>query len=362
MDESSGNSQSNSSSDISSDDENNLSELLSDHPDRIYNMLRMNKDTFQHLCLFLKGKGVLMDSQRTRISVMESVAIFLQTVGLSERQRTSCERFQHSLETISRHMKRVSRALNLLAPELICPPNFSHIHPRILNNTHFFPYFKDCVGAIDGTLIAASVPVSRQNAYRSRHGDISQNVMAVCDFDLMFTYVMAGWEGSANDARVFMDCLNNDLNFLWPPNVDSAYPNFPGFLASYRQDCYHINSFRGNNRQSHSPKELFNQRHSQLCNVIERAFGVLKNRFPILKGPMPPYSLDRQRDLVIACCVIHNFIQKFGIDDQFFEHGERGEFDDLDNEANDQFHRLPQQSQQDIDTQAAFRDAMAGHL
>ncbi|XP_011102126.1 uncharacterized protein LOC105180135 isoform X1 [Sesamum indicum] len=117
-----------------------------------------------------------------------------------------------------------------------------------------------------------------------------------------------------------------------------------------------------NNRQAHSPKELFNQRHSQLRNVIERAFDVLKNRFPILKGPMPPYSLDRQRDLVIACCVIHNFIRKFGIDDQFFEHGERGEFDDLDNEANDQYRRLPQQSQQDIDTQAAFRDAMAGHL
>ncbi|XP_011091997.1 uncharacterized protein LOC105172311 [Sesamum indicum] len=140
---------------------------------------------------------------------------------------------------------------------------------------------KDCVGAIDGTLIAASVPVSMQNAYRSRHGDISQNVMDVCDFNLMFTYVMAGWEGSANDARKYYI-------------VDSAYPNFPGFLASHRQDHYHINSFRGNNRQAHSPKELFNQRHSQLHNVIERAFGVLKNIFLILKGPMPPYSLDRQ--------------------------------------------------------------------
>ncbi|KAL2232328.1 UNVERIFIED_CONTAM: hypothetical protein Sindi_1412800 [Sesamum indicum] len=362
MDESSGNSRSNSSSDMSSDEENNLrlihellstsilktkqphnnsilqgsdwlSELLSGHPDRIYNMLRMNKETFQNLRLFLKGKGILIDSQRTRVSVMESVAIFLQTVGLSERQRTSCEWFQHSLETISRHMKRVSRALNLLAPELI----------------------------------SASVPVSMQNAYRSRHGDTSQNVMVVCDFDLMFTYVMARWEGSANDARVFMDCLNNDQNFPWPPNgkyylVDSAYPDFPGFLAPYRQDRYHINSFRGNNQQAHSPKELFNQRHSQLRNVIERAFGVLKNRFPILKGPMPPYSLDRQRDLVIACCVIHNFIRKFGIDDQFFERGKRGEFDNANNEANDQFRRLPQQSQEDIDTQSAFRDAMAGHL
>ncbi|KAK4394096.1 hypothetical protein Sango_1880400 [Sesamum angolense] len=54
----------------------------------------------------------------------------------------------------------------------------------------------------------------------------------------VFTYVMARWEGSANDAHVFMDCLNNNRNFPWPPDgkyylEDSAYPNFTGFLASY---------------------------------------------------------------------------------------------------------------------------------
>ncbi|XP_020549275.1 uncharacterized protein LOC110011967 [Sesamum indicum] len=114
----------------------------------------------------------------------------------------------------------------------------------------------------------------------------------------MFTYVMAGWEGSANDAHVFMDCLNNDRNFRWPSNgkyyfVDYAYPNFSGFLVPYCQDRYYINSFRGNNRQAREPKELFNQHRSQLRNVIKRAFGVLKNIFPILKGPMPHYSLER---------------------------------------------------------------------
>ncbi|KAL2230842.1 UNVERIFIED_CONTAM: hypothetical protein Sindi_1678600 [Sesamum indicum] len=65
--------------------------------------------------------------------------------------------------------------------------NFNHIHPRIQYSGHLFPYFKDCFGAIDGRLIPASVPVHLQNAYPSRHGEISQNVMVVCDFDLMFT-------------------------------------------------------------------------------------------------------------------------------------------------------------------------------
>ena len=31
--------------------------------------------------------------------------------------------------------------------------------------------------------------------------------MCACDFDMMFTFVYAGWEGTANDARVFLDVL-----------------------------------------------------------------------------------------------------------------------------------------------------------
>ncbi|KAL0424427.1 UNVERIFIED_CONTAM: hypothetical protein Sradi_0977500, partial [Sesamum radiatum] len=36
--------------------------------------------------------------------------------------------------------------------------------------------------------------------YRSRKGRLAQNVLAICDFDMNFTYVYAGWEGSAADA------------------------------------------------------------------------------------------------------------------------------------------------------------------
>ena len=61
------------------------------------------------------------------------------------------------------------------------------------------------------------VPQSKQNAYRNRKGDLTQNVIAVYDFNLMFTYVLAGWEDSANDLHVLMDALSRDANFLWPP-------------------------------------------------------------------------------------------------------------------------------------------------
>ena len=35
----------------------------------------------------------------------------------------------------------------------------------------------------------------------------SQNVMAVCDFDMRFIFVVTGWPGSVHDTRVLLDTL-----------------------------------------------------------------------------------------------------------------------------------------------------------
>ena len=46
------------------------------------------------------------------------------------------------------------------------------------------------------------------SSYRNRHGTISQNVLAACNFDLEFIYVLSGWEGSAHDSKVLNDALS----------------------------------------------------------------------------------------------------------------------------------------------------------
>ena len=58
-------------------------------------------------------------------------------------------------------------------------------------------------------------------------------------------------------------------------------------------------------------KELFNLRHSSLHNAIERIFGVLKKRFPILKKQLE-YDYDIQVQLVNASCCLHNLIRREG--------------------------------------------------
>ena len=46
----------------------------------------------------------------------------------------------------------------------------------------------------------------------------SFNAMAACDFDLLFTFVIVGWEGAAHDTRIFLDAIRRQsVNFPKPP-------------------------------------------------------------------------------------------------------------------------------------------------
>ncbi|XP_068322683.1 uncharacterized protein [Pyrus communis] len=100
---------------------------------------------------------------------------------------------------------------------------------KIRESTRFYLYFKDCVGAIDGTHIPAMVKGCEVSSYRDRHGKISQNVLATCNFDLEFIYILSGWEGSAHDSKVLSDALSrkNGLKF----HVEDKEPSSPSLLA-----------------------------------------------------------------------------------------------------------------------------------
>jgi hypothetical protein len=63
---------------------------------------------------------------------------------------------------------------------------------------------------------------------------------------------------------------------------------------------------------------MFNYLHSSLRNVIERAFGVLKQKWRILKS-MPSFSPKRQARIIIACMALHNFIRDSALRDDEFE-------------------------------------------
>jgi hypothetical protein len=69
-------------------------------PRRIYDVLRMQKETFFKLCDWLESNT---DIESLRyISVQEQVAMFLWTINFSVSNKQVMERFQHSGEIVSR--------------------------------------------------------------------------------------------------------------------------------------------------------------------------------------------------------------------------------------------------------------------
>lgn len=191
-------------------------EQLGDERD-CYSMFRMSRAIFDSLHETLVANYGLK-STRTMISV-ESLALFLWTVGGPQSVTQVQNRFKRSTETINRKFGEVLECVYLLSEDNIRPtdPEFTTVHPRLLDN-RFAPYFNNCIGAIDGTHVPVVVPADEQVAHTGRHGYTSQNVMAVCDFDMRFTFVVAGWPGSAHDTRIFNNTLDKYSNrFPHPP-------------------------------------------------------------------------------------------------------------------------------------------------
>jgi len=97
-----------------------------------------------------------MDWHTKHIEVEESVVFFLYMIGLGSTYREVEEQFQHSRETIHNHFYKVLKVLYKLGNHIIRPTNPMHldIFDYIKDDDRYWPYFIDCIGAIDGTHIA----------------------------------------------------------------------------------------------------------------------------------------------------------------------------------------------------------------
>ena len=75
--------------------------------------------------------------------------------------------------------------------------------------------------------------------------------------------------------------------------------------------CYHLKEYSV--CPPENAKKLFNLWHASLRTAIERAFSVLKKRFPIIASTTEPnYCVDTQNEIILACSILHNYLM--GVD------------------------------------------------
>ena len=130
-----------------------------------------------------------------------------------------------------------------------------------------------------------------------------------------------------------------DRGFEIPPGkyylADAGYAQEdPMLLVPYQKVRYHLKEQAKAAQRPKDKYELFNLRHAQLRNVIERAFGVLKARFLIFNKPRRGYSIKTQIKIVWAMTAVHNFLNQIGWNPWDEDSGYESS-DDLDEEDED---------------------------
>jgi len=133
------------------------------------------------------------------------------------------------------------------------------------------------IGDIDCTNITIKAPTQHNNCYYDRKQNCSIVLQAVVDAYLKFTHLYCGEPGSVHDARILRkskiyqmvceatDCFFSNGSFLL---ADSAYPANSWLVTPLRD-------FGNLTRQEKKYNLLVNKGRS----VVERTFGLLKNRF-----------------------------------------------------------------------------------
>ncbi|XP_014523639.1 protein ALP1-like [Vigna radiata var. radiata] len=177
---------------------------------------------------------------------------------------------------------------------------------------------------------------------------------------MKFTYILAGWEGTTFVSRILENALDRDDPLVIPQGKyylgDAGFMLKSTVLTPYRGIRYHFKEYT--RRGPQNACELFNHRHSSLRNVIERTFGVLKKRFPIIaSGIEPHYGLETMTDIILVCCILHNFLCGVDNNDSLL--------DEVDNELKEREEHNASSSQLREDDHrigSSIRDSIADHM
>jgi hypothetical protein len=266
---------------------------------------RISKPCFDSICQRIQSLGFYPDSarystKRHMVTVHHALGMLLIHIGHGCNFGLTGMLCGFSKQTTRIHVKKMKDIfIHEIVPLSIRWP--SHDELELIKEDFFIRgCIPNVVGAVDGTHIPILIPSNDHIDYinrKSQHSLVFQGVAV--GTTLKFTDFYGGWAGSIHDAHLFqqssifwdfMDGKHEGQVLLG----DAAYPLKTWCMTPFErkipQDVIEAN---------------YNYWHSSARMVVERAFGVLKKRFPILKQPWS--SKPSQVVEVVGICVsLHN--------------------------------------------------------
>ncbi|KAK4400337.1 hypothetical protein Sango_1139800 [Sesamum angolense] len=264
--------------------------LVSSSNETCLRNLHMDRNAFGRLCYMLEQSGGVKPTKN--VSVPEQVAMFLNVLSHHKKNCVVKHDFIRSGCTVSKHFHRMLHAICKMHTVLLAKPTPTTddcSDPR-------WKWFKGCLGALDGTFIDVRVPEHEKGRYRTRKG-------GKCSRQPSFAGFHSQTQRFTSSYWKLLLCNN-------------GYANADDFLMPYRGVRYHPREWDRSAGGPQNKEELFNLKQLSARNVIERIFGLLKVHWGILRS-QSFYPIDVQSKIIIACCLLHNFIRNEISEDPF---------------------------------------------
>jgi len=252
---------------------------------------------------------------KTRLDFDSAFALFLSFVSHNTSYRKLRYDFQASVAVIFTVIEQfLVLTVDIMWHEFVGMPEVSFemaraqrlriTNPRLRK---LYEVFDGAIALVDGTVINCAFHGQNVNMRNYSEG-WAVNMVIVTDLMGRFRAVGPGL-GAEHDASIFRFRaasvnIPEDTYLL----ADRGFGLAERVMTGQKGTRFHVDLFTRGYKAPKSPKELYNRVHSSIRMYIERAFGQLKETFPVLRyGRM---SVTKLFLTVCSLICIHNFIRE----------------------------------------------------
>ena len=221
--------------------------------------------------------------------------------------------------TLGRFIPEVCEAIySALGREFIALPSTPEQWLQVAKDFEIRWNFLHCIGAVDGKHIEIAPPPESGSYYYNYKGKTSVVLLAVINSNYEIMYADVGGNGRISDGGIWGNCSLRRLidegraglpeDSILPNSTrklpfvfvgDEAFPLRRHFMKPYPH-----------RRQNHQQR-IFSYRLSRARRISENAFGIMAQRFGILRKAinLAPAKVEK---IILAIITLHNLLRKLG--------------------------------------------------
>ncbi|XP_040195561.1 protein ALP1-like [Rana temporaria] len=290
---------------------------LRTHGDKFYNYTRMSVESFDELLGLVRGRIIRQRTNMRRcISEEERLLLTLRYLATGASFTSLHHQFLMGISTVSTIVHDTCIAIWEELKSTVMPEPTISLWEEIAEEFWEKTNFPNCIGALDGKHIRLIKPPNSGSRYFNYKKYFSIVLLGLSDANMRFVAVDVGAYGSSGDSHIFRNSMMGqglqygDFNVPQPrPLPGTAGPDLPLVVLGDEAFALSTHLLRPYTRHGLTAKKrIFNYCLSRAHRMVECAFGICTAKWRVLLTAMH-LEVDHAVNVVLACCVLHNFLR-----------------------------------------------------